>query len=87
MNEWVDAKTFTYGGRIAVAYDEGTIVPEVRFQYDEDRYLRVQLMRWGDVYCVKLIVSGCNDLTFNLTGDKKAFADRLRENADISSVQ
>lgn len=80
MNEWVDAKTFTYGGRIAVVYDEGTIVPEVRFQYDEDRYLRVQLMRWGDVYCVKLIVSGCNDLTFNLTGDKKAFADRLREN-------
>ena len=46
MSEVPEAKTFTFGGRFAVAYDEGTIVPEVRFNYDGDRYVRLQLMNW-----------------------------------------
>ncbi len=82
MNEGIDAKTFTFGGRIAVPFDEGTIVPEVRFNYDGDRYVRLQLMNWKGSYCVKLVVSECADVQadLNSSNNKLAYADRLREN-------
>lgn len=82
MNEGTDAKTFTFGGRIAVPFDEGTIVPEVRFNYDGDRYVRLQLMNWEGSYCVKLVVSECENVQADLNGRNNllAYADRLREN-------
>lgn len=82
MNEGIDAKTFTFGGRIAVPFDEGTIVPEVRFNYDGDRYVRLQLMNWEGSYCVKLVVSECANVQadLNSSNNKLAYADRLREN-------
>lgn len=82
MNEGIDAKTFTFGGRIAVPFDEGTIVPEVSFNYDGDRYVRLQLMNWSNAYCAKLIVSSCEDTQADLRSGTGmlAYADRLREN-------
>ena len=88
VNEEIDAKTFTFGGRIAVPFGEGRIVPEVRFNYDADRYVRVQLMNWDGTFAVKLIVAGCADKTQNLTAgeNKLAYANRLRENGGFLIV-
>ncbi|MDE6398409.1 MAG: hypothetical protein K2L51_03720, partial [Clostridiales bacterium] len=77
-----EAKTFTFGARIAVPYSEGTIVPEVRFNYNADRFVRVQLMNWNGSYCVKAVVSGIADKQTDLraSNNNQAYADRLKEN-------
>lgn len=80
LNVEIDTKSFTYGGRIAVPYDEGTIVPEVKFIFKDNNFARVQLMNWGGSYIVKTVVSGLADKATSLNGANAVYANVLKEN-------
>lgn len=78
-SEQLSTDVFMLGGRLGVAFSEGTVVPEIMFTFASGATVRLQIMNWEGRYIVKLIV-GAADYNVELQNDFPECMNAIRQN-------